>query len=211
MKSMLKAFAAAGALALTVSSAAFAQDEAVTQETETEYKFEKAAAYYGQCANTDNADFERIRSDVAAFTDMEIMAETLNSPVKFFRLMNVMNDPRTIHVMANCATEPVMWDTWMENGFDMEKWTAASAKLMNPEGMFKWMMAPLDGEVWTEIAAHAEYDKYERWVVAFINPDFYSPLTSMFDLEWYEPRLAWFADADSYDPMLEMFAPFLVN
>jgi hypothetical protein len=83
-----------------------------------EHKFELARQYYGQCAATDSSEFDAIKPQLRAFTDMEVMAETMADPAKFMQLMAVVNDPRSIHVMTKCATEPVMWDTWMSGMTD---------------------------------------------------------------------------------------------
>ena len=200
MTSNIKTLAAAGAFAVAATGA-----WAAGEEDTAGHKFEKAAEYYGQCEGAEVADFAQIQEDVKAFTDMEIMAATLNDPQKLFKLMDVVNDPHTIHVMVSCATEPVMWDTWMMNATSPEKWAGAAAAMMNPEGMVKWMMAPVNGEVWKSAANHLNPDKYVKWGNSLINPTFYSPVTSMLELEWYEPRIEWLASADSYAPMLNMF------
>ena len=193
MTTFIKAMAVVAAV--STGTAAFAAD--------TEHKFELAADYYGECAGVESADFENIREQVKAFTDMEIMAATLNDPHKFFALLSVVNDPRTIHVMASCATEPVMWDTWMKGAFSPEKWVAASAAMMNPEGMVKWMMAPIDGEIWTAVLSQGDPDRYVNWGVAAVNPDFYSPVTNMLEADWWGKRASWLTTAESYTPMLE--------
>ena len=155
--------------------------------------------YYTECKGATAAGFEKIKPYLKAFTDSEVMAETVNDPEKFFKLMEVVNDPRTVHVMANCATEPVMWDTWMRGATDFRKLTKASIKAMNPAGMFKWMMAPMNPKVWKSAMAHFDYNRYVRWGQAFLNPKFYRPVTDMLtDYKWYEPRLAWFFKAETY-------------
>ena len=199
MTTAFKGIAAAVAILAATATSAFAAD--------TEHKFEKAAAYYGQCSGATEADFENIREQVKAFTDVEIMAETMNDPEKLFALMNVVNDPHTIHVMANCATEPVMWETWMRGGTDPNKWAGAMAKMMNPVGMMKWMMAPMNPNIWAQAMAHAYPAKYDKSSVAVANPTFYTPMTNMFSAEWYQPRLSWMANAESYAPLTNMFMP----
>ena len=164
-----------------------------------EHKFQKAVSYYTECKAASAAEFEKIKPYLKAFTDSEVMAETVNDPEKFFKLMEVVNDPRTVHVMMNCATEPVMWDTWARGATDFQKLAKASIKAMNPAGMFKWMMAPMNPKVWKSAMAHFDYNRYVRWGQAFQNPKFYRPLTDMLtDYKWYEPRLAWFFKAETY-------------
>ncbi len=58
----------------------------------TEHKFELARQYYGQCSNVDNAQFNNIQTQLMAFTDMEVMADTMADPLKFMQLMAVVND-----------------------------------------------------------------------------------------------------------------------
>ena len=47
------------------------------------------------------------------------------------RLMTVVKNPCTIHVMTKCATEPVMWDTWMSGMTDFNKMSRAMGHFMN--------------------------------------------------------------------------------
>ncbi len=197
---MRKALAAAGCLLLAFVAPAGAAEET---EPASEHKFEKAARYYAECKNASSKEFDEIRPYLKAFTDSEVMAETMNDPERFFRLMEIINDPRTIHVMMNCSLEPVMWDTWMRGLTDFPKLWNASIKLMNPQGMVKWMMAPMNPKIWGSMMRHMEPQRYVRWASAFTNEDFYKPLTSFLDTDWYEPRLAWFVDPQSYAPLYQ--------
>ncbi len=189
----MKKFAMAMTAVVAMSMSAMAADDA------GEHKFEKAKAYYTECKHASAEEFEQIKPYLKAFTDAEVMAETMNDPEKFFKLMDILNDPRTMHVMANCSMEPVMWDTWARGLTNYEKLTIASLKAMNPVGMFKWMMAPINANVWKSMLAHLDYNKYVRWGEAMLNPKFYRPMTDMLtSLEWYEPRLKWFVRAETY-------------
>ena len=164
-----------------------------------EHKFTKALGYYKECKYTSEEKFNEIKPYLRAFTDSVVMAETLNDPEKFFKLMEIINEPSTIHVMMNCMFEPVMWDTWMMGLTNYERLTIASLKLMNPVGMFKWMLAPINMNVWKSMLAHLDYNKYVRWFEAFLNPKFYRPWTDMLtSLDWYTPRLSWFVRAETY-------------
>ncbi len=197
MKAWKKVAGSAVALAMLAAPALAADDAA--KDNAGEHKFRKAMGYYTECKAASAAEFEQIKPHLKAFTDSEVMAETVNDPEKFFKLMEVVNDPRTVHVMMNCSTEPVMWDTWMRGLTDFEKLTRASIKAMNPVGMFKWMMAPMNPKVWKSAVAHFDYNRYVRWGEAFLNPKFYRPITDMLtDYKWYEPRLAWFFKAETY-------------
>ncbi len=190
----MKKFAMAMTAVVAMSMTAMAS-EAVSPE----HKFEKAQAYYTECKHASAEEFAAIKPYLKAFTDAEVMAETMNDPEKFFKLMEILNDPRTIHVMANCSMEPVMWDTWLRGVTNYGKLTIASLKAMNPVGMFKWMMAPVNAKVWKSMVSHLDYKKYVRWGEAMLNPKFYRPMTDMLtSLEWYEPRLAWFVRAETY-------------
>jgi len=73
----------------------------------------------------------------------------------------------------------------------------------------KWMVAPINPEIWKSSFAHLNPEKYTKWGTALINPTFYSPITSLADWEWYEPRIEWLVSLDSYMPMVEMFYPFI--
>lgn len=202
MMKLAKGFAAAVAI-ISIAGSAIAAEQV---QDPAEHKFEKAAEYYAQCNAATSADFEKIKDEIKAFTDAEIMAETVNDPEKFFALMDIVNDPHTIHVMASCATEPVMWDTWMRNGTDFNKMTSAMVKMMNPAGMMKWMIAPMNPKIWQSMMEHMNPEKYTKWTVAMANPTFYSPATSMLDPKWYESRIAWMSKPESYAPLLNMFS-----
>ena len=170
----------------------------------TEHKFELAKQYYGQCSGADDAQFEAIRPQLKAFTDMEVMAEAMADPAKFMRLMAVVNDPRTIHVMTKCATEPVMWDTWMRGMTDFNKMTRAMTRFMNPNMYFAWMMAPMNPAMYQPMMQMADPAYYSRWMTAMTNPVFYQPITSMMDPGWYTPRINWMMNPQSMQPMFNM-------
>ncbi len=74
----------------------------------------------------------RYASYLKAFTNMELMADTVSKPAKLSPLTAVVNNPRTIHVMTQCATEPVMWETWMNGMTDLNKVTRAMMRFMKP-------------------------------------------------------------------------------
>ncbi len=196
--------AAAIAVAMSATTA-FGAD----QSTSTEHKFEKAKAYHAECEGVQAGEFEQIREKIKAFTDAELMAETMNDPEKLAELSTVVNDPHTIHVMASCASEPVMWNTWMRNGTDFNKMTAAATKMMNPAGMMKWMMAPMNPKIWQSMTAHMNPEKYTKWATAAGNPTFYKPVTNMADPKWYESRVQWASDPNTFTPFTNMFAMFM--
>lgn len=202
MKRFVKRFTAAMAILTIAGTAAVAQQAS----DPSDHKFEKAAEIYAKCNAATASDFEKIKDEIKAFTDAEIMAETVNDPEKFFALMDVVNDPHTIHVMASCATEPVMWDTWMRNGTDFNKMSSAMVKMMNPAGMMKWMMAPVNPEIWKSILAHMDPEKYTKWTLAMVNPEFYSPATAMLDPKWYDSRIKWMSNPDNFAPLVDMFS-----
>ena len=121
MKSFFKKVAAAATVVAVSATAGFAGEA----KKDAEHKFEKAAGYYTECTGATSAEFQKIKPKIKAFTDAELMAETLNDPERLAELSAIVNDPHTIHVMASCATEPVMWDTWMRNGTDFNKMAAS--------------------------------------------------------------------------------------
>ena len=187
----------------TASSVSIANEE--TQATDpSEHKFELAKQYYGECAATDASEFEKIRPELKAFTDMEIMAQYMADPAKFARLMSVVNDPRTIHVMSKCATEPVMWDTWMKGMTDFNKWGRAMSYFMNPAMYMNWMMAPMNPAMYQPMMQMMDPNYYVRWTNAMMNPAFYQPIFSMADPNWYTPRINWMMNPQSMQPMFDM-------
>ena len=198
MKRFIKGLAVAVAMTIGAISA-----QAAETKTNPEHKFEKAVGYYTQCKHASRKEFEDIKPYLRAFTDSEVMAETINDPEKFFKLMEIINDPRTIHVMMNCSTEPVMWDTWMRGLTDGNKLWSAAIKLMRPDGMMKWMMSPMNPKIWLSMMQHMDPNRYTRWMEAMGNADFYKPLTDFYRPEWYEPRLAWLTSSKSYAPLME--------
>lgn len=205
MASLLKIASTAAAVVAMSTGLAFAQAKTAPLEP----KFEKAKEIHGQCTGATNEDFAKIQAQLVAFTDPEVMAETLNDPEKFAALTVVINDPHAIRVMATCATEPVMWDNWMKSGTDYKKMTSAMVKVMNPTGMVKWMMAPMNPKLWAAMGEHMDANRYVKWGNALVNPTFYTPVTAMTEANWYESRLKWFASADSYAPITGMFSSLM--
>ena len=170
----------------------------------TEHKFELAKQYYGQCSNVDSSQFDNIQPQLNAFTDMEIMADTMADPVKFMQLMAVVNDPQTIHTMTKCATEPVMWDTWMRGMTDFNKMGRVMGRFMNPNIYFSWMMASMNPQMYQPMMKMADPNYYNSWMTAMANPVFYQPVTSLADPNWYTPRMNWMMNPQSMQPMFNM-------
>ncbi len=177
-------------LGLAMSGPLSAAEEQVPPIS-SEHKFELAKQYHGQCSNDDGVAFEAIQPYLKAFTDMEIMAETMADPTKFMQLMSVVNDPRVIHVMTKCATEPVMWDTWMKGITDVNKMGRAMSYFMNPNMYMAWMMASMNPATYQPMFKMMDPNYYNRWMTAMMNPVFYSPITSLADPNWYTPRINW--------------------
>lgn len=202
MRSTIKRLLAAAAMVGIAATGAAAEDATA----ESEHKFEKAKAYHAQCTGATSAEFETIKSKIKAFTDAEIMAETLNDPEKLAALTVVINDPHTMHIMANCATEPVMWDTWMRGLSDPVKMMNAGARFMNPMVYFNWMMAPMNPAMYAPMFQMMNPAYYTTWTNAMMNPTFYEPFFAWMDPNWYTPRIAWMTDPASYQPMFNMFS-----
>jgi hypothetical protein len=197
------------ALALLVSvgglQSAWGADEATRQQA-MEHKFEKAKQYYAECQNVNAEDFEKIRPYLKAFTDAEVMADTMVDPAKFAKLMQIVSDPRVMHVMMKCSTEPVMWDTWMRGLGDPVKMMNAGARFMNPMVYFNWMMAPMNPAMYAPMFQMMNPAYYTTWTNAMMNPTFYQPFFAWMDPNWYTPRIAWMTDPASYQPMFNMFS-----
>ncbi len=187
---------------------AHAQEKATTddREKQMEHKFEKAKQYYGECKHTDDAQFEAIRPYLKAFTDAEVMADTMTDPATFAKLMQIVSDPRTMHVMTKCATEPVMWDTWMRGLTDFNKMGRAMARFMNPTMYFNWMMAPMNPQVYSSMFGMMDPNNMNKWLIASMNPAFYQPFFAPLNPNWYTPRLQWMMDPRSFQPMMNMLA-----
>ena len=200
----LSAVLSATLLAVTVAAGARLSFASEQEANPTEHKFELAKQYYGECTATDSAEFDKIRPELKAFTDMEIMAQYMADPAKFARLMSVVNDPRTIHVMTKCATEPVMWNTWMSGMTDFNKMSRAMSYFMNPAMYMNWMMAPMNPAMYQPMFQMMDPNYYMRWTNAMMNPAFYSPITSMADPNWYTPRINWMMNPQSMQPMFNM-------
>ena len=170
----------------------------------SEHRFELAKQYYGQCANVDSEQFDQIQPYLRAFTDMEVMAETMADPVKFMQLMSVVNDPHTMHVMTKCASEPVMWDTWMRGMTDFNKMSRVMTHFMNPNMYFAWMTASMNPAIYEPFTKMSNPAYYNKWMTAMMNPTFYQPMTSMADPNWYTPRMQWMMNPQSMQPIFNM-------
>ncbi len=190
------------AFSLAMFTLAFAESDAKSdREQAMEHKFEKAEEYYAQCSNVSEGDFEKIQPYLKAFTDIEVMADTMANPQKFAELMMVVNDPRTMHVMMKCSMEPVMWDTWMKGLSNPTKMMNAAARFMNPMVYFNWSMAPMNPQMYAPMMAMMNPQYYVNWTNAMANPAFYSPFTSMMNPNWYTKRMEWMMNPESYSPM----------
>lgn len=176
---------------------ATAQDD---RQYQMEHKFEKAKAYYAQCQNVPEGRFDEIQSYLKAFTDMEVMADMMADPVKFAKLMTIVNDPHTMRTMMLCASEPVMWDTWMRGMTDYEKMMRTMYRFMDPGMYMRWMMAPMNPQVWAPMAQFMDPNYYMKWMIAAGNPTFYQPFYAWMDPNWYTPRLQWMMDPQSFAP-----------
>ncbi|MGI9317002.1 MAG: hypothetical protein ACR2QW_06695 [bacterium] len=185
-----------------LGAAALAQDAGTNSQAE--HKFELAKQYYGDCANVDEQQFQSILPQLKAFTDMEVMADTMADPAKFATLMTVVNDPHTIHVMSKCATEPVMWDTWMRGMTDFNKMTRVMMRFMNPNMYFSWMMAPMNPAMYQPFMQMGNPAYYNKWMTAMMNPVYYEPMTSLMNPNWYVPRINWMMNPQSMQPMFNM-------
>ena len=222
MKTKFHALALSALLATATGLVLAATEEAATPATETqvaestapaananEHKFELAKEYYAQCRGVDENDFEKIRTSLKAFTDAEVMADTMADPAKFMKLMNTVNDPRTMHVMMKCSTEPVMWDTWMRGASDPDKMARAMGRFMNPGMYIAWMTAPMNPQVMAEMTAMADPNRYlTTWPTALSNPTFYQPFMAWTDPAWQQTRLEWMMNPASYQPMMDMFTNY---
>lgn len=214
MKNMFKLLTSASLVLTLLAAASYLHAAEVdnTSEGATElpsidgerHKFTLAKQYYGQCQNADAEKFELIRPYLQAFTDVEVMADTMADPVRFMGLMAAVNDPQTMHVMSKCATEPVMWDTWMKNGTDLNKMSRAMSRFMNPNMYFNWMSASMNPATYQPMMKMTDPAYFNKWMVALGNPAFYEPVTSLANPDWYAPRFAWMANPQSMQPFFSM-------
>ena len=207
MKSLIHFTCSILSIALTLSLLTFAiaeTEEKTNSEQAMEHKFEKAKEYYAECSNVSGKEFEAIKPYLKAFTDVEVMADTMANPQRFAQLMMVVNDPRTMHVMMKCAMEPVMWETWMRGLSDPTKMMNAAARFMNPMMYFNWAMAPMNPQMYAPMMAMMNPQYYMNWMTAMSNPAFYNPMTAMMDPNWYTHRMTWMMNPESYTPMFGM-------
>ena len=186
---------------LGLSFASFAEEQPPALDGR---EAELVTQYYGQCANTDDQQLNAIRAQLIAFLDMEIMAKHLADPAKFIRLMNLVNDPRTIHVMSTCATEPVVWEAWMRGATDFEKMGRTMAIFMNPGLYMNWMNASMQPASYQPMMKMVEPGYYNGWMTAMSNPSFYEPATTFTDPQWYTPRMNWMMNPRSYQSLFDV-------
>lgn len=170
------------------------------RQYQMEHKFEKAQRYYAQCQNVPEGRFDEIQSYLKAFTDMEVMADMMSDPVKFAKLMTIVNDPHTMRTMMLCATEPVMWDTWVRGMSDYEKMMRVMYRFMDPGMYMRWMMAPMNPQAWAPMYQFMDPNYYTKWMTAFANPVFYQPFYAWMNPNWATPRLQWMMDPQSFAP-----------
>ena len=190
---------------LCMASVVLAENEA-SVSPDIEHKFELAKKYYGECAATEAAEFENIRPYLKAFTDIDVMTDTMADPARMAQLMTIVSDPRTLHVMSKCATEPVMWDSWMRGVTDWQGMMRAIMKFTHPGIYMNWMMAPMNPASYQPMMQMMQPDWYGRWMTATMNPTFYQPLLSMTNPNWYMPRMAWMMNPTSFQPMFNALA-----
>lgn len=195
-----------GLSAFTVQGLANEVPAAKAGEGEGQHKFDLARQYYGQCSNTESVQFDAIQPYLKAFTDMEVMAATMADPMAFSQLMAVVNDPRTINVMMKCASEPVMWETWMTGMTDFNKMSRTMGHFMNPNMYANWMMAPMNPAMYQPMMQMMTPQYYSNWSNAMMNPAFYQPMMSMADPAWYTPRMNWMINPQSMQPMFNMMS-----
>ena len=138
---------------------------------------------------------------------LRAMAQMMADPAKFAKLMQITSDPRTLHVMMNCATEPVMWDTWMRGLTDWQKMSRAMTYFMNPGMYMAWMMAPMNPHIYASMTRMMSPQMYNHWMVALMNPMFYQPMFAFMDPNWYTPRIQWMMDPRTFQPFFNMFTP----
>ncbi|MDH3716245.1 MAG: hypothetical protein OET44_20640 [Gammaproteobacteria bacterium] len=201
-RSFMAAFALAGALIVgSVAAATQTSSDPQNREAQIEHKFEKAERYYAECAAVEEGDFDAIKPYLRAFTDMEVMAQTMADPVEFAKLMQITSDPRTMHVMMKCSTEPVMWDTWMRGLTDWQKMSRTMTYFMNPGMYMAWITAPMNPQMYAPMFQMMNPAYYTRWTNAMMNPAFYQPMFAFADPNWYTPRLQWMMDPRSYQPI----------
>ena len=174
-------------------------------EQDREHKFELAEKYYAECRHIQDGQFEEIRPYLKAFTDVEVLADTVADPIRFAKLMQIVSDPRTMHVMMKCSTEPVMWDTWVRGLTDFDKMARAGTRFMNPVMYMNWMMAPMNPQFYAPVMQMMNPGYYTLWMNAMMNPAFYQPMFAFMDPNWYTPRLQWMADPRSMEPLYTMF------
>ena len=108
--------------------------------------------------------------------------------------------------MSKCATEPVMWDTWMRGLTDWQGMMTAMTKLANPVVFMNWMMAPMNPATYQPMMQMMNPAWYGRWMTAMMNPTFHQPIFFLADPNWYAPRFAWMMNPRSFQPLQSAFA-----
>ena len=170
--------------------------------TRMEHKFEKALQYYLEFNPDKTAeDFEKLRPWLKPFTDVEIMMDMFSDPRKMVQWMNAISEPEAVYLMMKCSTEPVMWDTWMRGMTDYDKMMRTMVRFMDPGMYMRWMMAPMNPQVWAPMAQFMDPNYYMKWMTALGNPTFYQPFFAWTNPNWYTPRLSWMVDPQSYAPI----------
>ena len=139
----------------------------------------------------------------AAFTDPEVMAQTMADPAKFNEFMVLISNPATTQALMNCSMESKQWSVWMANFSNPTKMMNAMVPFMNPQVYMNWMTASMNPQTYQFMNAYMNPAFYMQWMTASMNPQFYAPMYKMMDPTWAQQNTAWMMDPANYMSMFD--------
>ena len=132
-------------------------------------------------------DYSEQCSTLGAFSDPEVMANTMADPNKFMQLIAQMSNPQTAQALMECSTNPQEWNTWMANMSNPTKMMNAAALFMNPQVYMNWMTASMNPQFYqTAMNTYMNPALYMQWMTLAANPSFYQPMYKVMDPNWQQ-------------------------
>jgi len=189
----------AGVMALQTVSAFATEQETCELDDQYCHRFVKAEQYYKEL-NPDATpeEWQHMQSLLRPFTDPEAMAAVMADPAKLSAWMTGLTDPDALHLMMRCSQEPVMWNTWLRAMGNPVKMAKATLPFMNPVTYVKWMMAPIDLDMYAGFAPFISGDYYVDWANKATTLKFYEPTWSWAYPEWTVDKVTWMLDPQTY-------------
>ena len=153
-------------------------------------------------AEATGAEYTADCTGLQAFSDPEVMANTMADPNKFMELVVLMGKPETAQAMMECSTDPQQWNTWMAGMSNPTKMMNAFAVFMNPQMYMNWMAASMNPQTYqAAMNTYMNPALYMQWMTATSNPAYYQSMYKFMDPKWQQQSTAWMMDPNNYQQM----------